>query len=130
MKLKELLRGVNTVYFKGDPDVEISGITYDSRKAKKGDLFICVSGFKYDGHSFIDDALGKGAVAFITEKDAEVPGAAVVKVESSRAAMPVLASNFYGNPSQKLRLIGITGTNGKTTTTYLIKSIMEANKQN
>ncbi|MGI6584638.1 MAG: UDP-N-acetylmuramoyl-L-alanyl-D-glutamate--2,6-diaminopimelate ligase [Gracilibacteraceae bacterium] len=129
MKLHELLKGVNTVYFKGDPDVEISGITYDSRKAKKGDLFICVSGFKYDGHSFIDDALGKGAVAFITEKDAEVPGAAVVKVESSRAAMPVIASNFYGNPSQKLRLIGITGTNGKTTTTYLIKSIMEANKQ-
>ncbi|HQI16758.1 MAG TPA: UDP-N-acetylmuramoyl-L-alanyl-D-glutamate--2,6-diaminopimelate ligase, partial [Bacillota bacterium] len=73
--------------------------------------------------------LQKGAVAFIVEKELEVPGAVVVKVESSRAAMPILASNFYGNPSQKLKLIGITGTNGKTTTTYLIKSIMEANKQ-
>jgi len=129
MKLEELLTGVDTVSFKGDLNIEINGIIYDSRKAKKGDLFICVSGYKYDGHSYINDALQKGAAAFIVEKDVEVPGAAVVKVENSRAVMPMLASNFYGNPSQKLKLIGITGTNGKTTTTYLIKSIMEANKQ-
>jgi UDP-N-acetylmuramoyl-L-alanyl-D-glutamate--2,6-diaminopimelate ligase len=129
MKLRELLKGVDTVSFNGDLNAEINGIVYDSRKTKKGDLFICVSGYKYDGHSYISDALQKGAAAFIVEKDVEVPGAAVIRVKSSRAAMSVLSSNFYGNPSQKLKLIGITGTNGKTTTTYLIKSIMEANKQ-
>lgn len=129
MKLQELLKGVNTISSKGNLDIEISGIAYDSRKVNKGDLFICVSGYKYDGHNYISDAIQKGAVAFITEKDTAAAEAVMVKVESSRSAMPILASNFYGNPSQKLRLIGITGTNGKTTTTYLIKSIMEANKK-
>ncbi|MDD4503637.1 MAG: UDP-N-acetylmuramoyl-L-alanyl-D-glutamate--2,6-diaminopimelate ligase [Clostridiaceae bacterium] len=129
MKLQELLRGVDTVSSNGELDVEINGIVYDSRKTKKGNLFICVSGYARDGHSYINDALQKGAAAFIVEKDVDVKGAAVVRVQSSRTAMPLLASNFYGNPAQKLRLIGITGTNGKTTTTYLIKSIMETNKQ-
>lgn len=128
MKLRELLEGVDTIWSEGDLNVEINGIVYDSRKIKKGNLFICVSGYTQDGHSYIDDAFQKGASAFIVEKDVTVPGAAVVKVQSSRAAMPILSSNFYGNPAQKLKLIGITGTNGKTTTTYLIKSILEANK--
>lgn len=129
MKLRELLRDVDTLSAKGNLDVEINGIVYDSRKTKRGNLFICVSGYTQDGHNYISDALQKGAAAFVVEKDVIVPGAAVVKVESSRKAMPILASKFYGNPTQRLRLIGITGTNGKTTTTYLIKSIMEANKQ-
>jgi UDP-N-acetylmuramoyl-L-alanyl-D-glutamate--2,6-diaminopimelate ligase len=128
MKLQELLEGVDTISSEGDLNVEINGIVYDSRKIKKGNLFICVSGYSQDGHSYINDALQKGASAFIVEKDVAVPGAAVVKVQSSRAAMPILSSNFYGNPAQKLKLIGITGTNGKTTTTYLVKSILEANK--
>lgn len=127
MKLGELLRDIDVISSKGDLDVEINGIVYDSRKARKGDLFICVSGFTKDGHDFIGDALQKGAVAFVVEKDVDVKGAAVVRVPNSRLAMPRLASVFYGNPTQKLRLIGITGTNGKTTTTYLIKSIMELN---
>ena len=129
MKLQELLKGVGIVSFNGDLNVEINGIVYDSRKTKKGNLFICVSGYTKDGHSYISDALQKGAAAFIVEKDVEVKGATVVKVHSSRSAMPLLASNFYANPTQELRLIGITGTNGKTTTTYLIKSIIEANRQ-
>lgn len=129
MKLKELLKGVDIISSKGDMDLEINGIAYDSRKIKNGNLFICVSGYTKDGHSFINDALKKGAVAIMVEKDVEIEGAAVVKVISSRSAMPLLALNFYDNPTQKLRLVGITGTNGKTTTTYLIKSIMEANGQ-
>lgn len=129
MKLKDLIKSIDIISSKGDLDVEIIGIVYDSRKVKKGDLFICVSGYTQDGHSYINDALNRGAVAFIVEKDVEVAGAAVVRVTSSRLAMPHLASSFYNNPTQKLRLIGITGTNGKTTTTYLIKSIMEANGQ-
>lgn len=130
MKLQEILKGVDTVSSKGDLDIEINGITYDSRKIKKGDLFICISGYTHDGHIYINEALQKGAAAFIVEKDADIDGtAAVVRVQSSRSAMPVLASNFYRNPAEKLRLIGITGTNGKTTATYLIRSILEANKQ-
>ena len=129
MKLEELLKGVAIISSKGDMDVEINGIAYDSRKIKKGNLFICVSGYTKDGHSYINDALRKGAEAILVEKDVDVAGAAVVKVPSCRAAMPLLALNFYGNPTQKLRLVGITGTNGKTTTSYLIKSIIEANGQ-
>ncbi len=126
MKLKELLKDVDIIYSMGDMNTEISGIAYDSRKIKKGNLFICVSGYTKDGHSFINEALQKGAAAFLVEKDVEAPGAALVKVKSSRAAMPILAACFYGNPTEKLQLIGITGTSGKTTTTYLIKSILEA----
>ncbi len=127
MKLRELIKDVDVLSSKGDLDIEINGIAYDSRKVKKGDLFICVSGYTQDGHNYISDAQSKGAVAFIVEKDVDLAGAAVVKVHSSRLAMPLLASGFYNNPTQRLRLIGITGTNGKTTTTYLIKSIMETN---
>jgi UDP-N-acetylmuramoyl-L-alanyl-D-glutamate--2,6-diaminopimelate ligase len=102
MKLQKLLEGVDTVSYEGNLDVEINGIVYDSRKIKKGNLFICVSGYTQDGHSFVDDALQKGAAAFIVEKDVTAFGAAVVKVKSSRAAMPIISSNFYGNPAQKL----------------------------
>ncbi len=126
MKLQELLKGIEIISSKGDLDVEINGIVYDSRKTRKGNLFICVSGYKQDGHSYISDALQKGAAAVIVEKDVDAKGVALVKVHSSRAAMPLLASAFYRNPTQKLRLVGITGTSGKTTTTYLIKSIFEA----
>ncbi|HYE82691.1 MAG TPA: UDP-N-acetylmuramoyl-L-alanyl-D-glutamate--2,6-diaminopimelate ligase [Clostridia bacterium] len=126
MKLSELLKDVDVMSSKGNLDVEINGIVYDSRKTKKGNLFICISGYTQDGHSYIKDALQKGAAAFLVEKDVEVEGAAVVKVKNSRSAMPVLAAGFYGNPTQKLQLIGITGTSGKTTTSYLVKSIFEA----
>lgn len=129
MKLVELLKGVETISSKGDMNVEINGITYDSRKVKKGDLFICVSGFSKDGHSFANDALRQGAAALLVEKDVEAEGVIQVKVPNCRAAMPRLALNFYDNPTQKLKLIGLTGTNGKTTTTYLIKSILERNGQ-
>jgi UDP-N-acetylmuramoyl-L-alanyl-D-glutamate--2,6-diaminopimelate ligase len=129
MKLQKLVKEIEIISSKGNLDVEINGIAYDSRKVKKGNLFICVSGYTQDGHDYISDALQKGAAAFIVEKDVDVKGAAVVKVQSSRAAMPLLASTFYNNPTHRLRLVGITGTNGKTTTTYLIKSIIEANKQ-
>lgn len=126
MKLRDLLKGIQTISVKGDLDIEISGVVYDSRKTRKGCLFICVSGFTQDGHSYIDDALRKGAAAVMVEKDVEVEGVTVVRVENSRAAMPVIAVNFYGNPTKQLSLIGITGTSGKTTTTYLVKSILEA----
>ncbi|MGE5633004.1 MAG: UDP-N-acetylmuramoyl-L-alanyl-D-glutamate--2,6-diaminopimelate ligase [Caulobacteraceae bacterium] len=129
MKLTELLKGVEVLSHEGNLNVEISGVIYDSRKARKGNLFICISGYAQDGHKYIHDAVERGAAAVLVEKDVEIEGITVVKVKSTREAMPVLAYNFYENPTDSLRLIGITGTNGKTTTTYLIKSIMEANKR-
>lgn len=126
MKLREILADIDVISFTGDMDLEIKGITYDSRKVRAGDLFICVSGYVQDGHNYINDALSKEAAAFIVERDVEAAGAAIVKVKSSRAAMPLLASSFYGNPTEELQLVGITGTSGKTTTTYLLKSIFEA----
>lgn len=125
MKLAELLKGVEVLSYSGDLNIEISGITYDSRETCKGDMFICVSGYTKDGHQYIGEALEKGASALLVEKDVDFSEAAVVKVRSSRDAMAILSANFYEYPAEKLRLIGITGTNGKTTTTYLLKSILE-----
>lgn len=126
MKLAELLKGVEVLSYKGNLDIDISGLTYDSRDTQKGNLFICISGYTQDGHRYVRDAAEKGAAALLVEKDMEPIDLAVVKVRNSREAMPVLAVNFYSNPTDRLKLIGITGTNGKTTTTYLIRSILEA----
>lgn len=130
MKLRDLIKNIEIVSSKGDLDVNINGIAYDSRNVKQGDLFICVSGYKQDGHNYINDALSKGAAAFVVEKDVNVKDASVVRVNSSRHTMPLLASVFYNNPTEKLKLIGITGTSGKTTTTYLIRAILEAARKN
>lgn len=125
MKLKDALFGVDIVGRYGSADVHIREITYDSRKVSKGSLFICIPGFQYDGHKYIRDAIKKGAVAVLTEKDVETEGATVVKLKDTRKAMPAIANNFYKHPTEKLKLIGVTGTNGKTTTTYLIDSILQ-----
>jgi UDP-N-acetylmuramoyl-L-alanyl-D-glutamate--2,6-diaminopimelate ligase len=129
MKLIDVMRGVDIVGRYGSDSVEISNLTYDSRKVTKGSLFICITGFKMDGHAYVKEAVNKGAAAILVEKDVEAEGVTIVKVADTRKAMPYIASNFYGNPTQKLKLIGITGTNGKTTTTYLINSILEHAKK-
>ena len=106
-------------------DIEITGIAYDSRKVCEGNLFVCIKGYETDGHKFAASAAKNGAAVIVAEDkiDVDVP---VVYVESSRRAIAELAAEFYGHPSEKLSLIGITGTNGKTTITYLVKSILEA----
>lgn len=125
MKLKELLNGVETIKITGNEELNISGITFDSREVKAGYLFICISGFKADGHDFAAEAIDRGAVALLAEREIEGLGATTVVVENTRRETPRLAANFYGHPQKKLKVIGITGTNGKTTTTYLVKSIIE-----
>jgi len=106
---------------------EISQITYDSRGACEGALFICLRGINFDGHNFIEKAVAAGASAVLIEKNfaGRIPQrVGIISVENTRVAMAHVAANFYGNPAKKMRIIGVTGTNGKTTTTYFIEEIL------
>jgi UDP-N-acetylmuramoyl-L-alanyl-D-glutamate--2,6-diaminopimelate ligase len=129
MKLSEVVRGIDMIDRYGNMEVDINDIVYDSRKVSPGCLFICITGFKQDGHKYLEDAIKKGALAAIIEKDVEVTGITLIKVADTRKSMPIIGSNFYRHPTETLKLIGITGTNGKTTTTYLIKSILDQAKK-
>jgi len=141
MTLSKVLEGVavtklfQTMYGKMvvTHEVEIRGIQYDSRKVARDEVFVAIRGTATDGHKFINAAIGKGARAVVVEDDSAIPDslfmhAGVVKivVHDSRKALAQISANFYGHPSRRLTLVGVTGTNGKTTTTYLIKSILEA----
>ncbi len=124
MKLKELLAGVPVLECAADPEGEISDICYDSRKAAPGSLFVAVTGFAADGNRFIPMAMEKGAVAVVTAKkpEGDIP---YVLVSSDRLALALLSCNFYGNPARDMTMIGITGTNGKTSSTLLLKQVLE-----
>ncbi len=126
MKLAELFKGVDYKIISGDPDIEISGVQYDSRKVTPASLFVCIAGFKTDGHIFAAEAAAKGAAAVLVEKIIDVPaGVVVIHTSNTRKALSALARNYYEKPDRTLRVIGVTGTNGKTTTTHLIKAILE-----
>ncbi len=125
MKLKELLREIEVTDLRAPEDMEISDVCYDSRKAGPGAAFIAVRGYETDGHKYIPAAVEKGASLVICEEapSAETP---YVLVKDSRRAMAVAAANFFGRPAEELTVIGVTGTNGKTTTTNLIRSLLMA----
>src|SRR5262249_11253042 len=128
MKLRELLPGLEYRKVTGDVDAEITGIAYDSRQVSPGDLFVAIRGIQTDGNQFISPAISRGASAIVSAGPAhpEFTTKPWVEVEDERAALAVLAGNFYDHPTGKLHVIGITGTNGKTTTTYLVESILRA----
>jgi len=109
----------------GAPEVEISGLAYSSASVSQGALFFCVPGFTADGHDFAPDAVQRGAAALVCERPLDL-GVPEVQVESVRAAMGPVASRFYGHPSHDLQVVGITGTNGKTTTAFLVREVLEA----
>ncbi len=125
MDLREALRIIGVEY-NGEVDgIEISGISYDSRTVKAGDLFFAVTGLKADRHEFAAAAVENGAVAVVCERDIPGIGVPCIKVSNSRIAMAQFGEAFYGYPASKLKLIGVTGTKGKTTITHLIKSVLE-----
>lgn len=125
MTLAELLKDVEITKVQGNIDVKISGITFDSKAVKPGYAFICIKGFKSDGHDFAADALERGAVAIVAEHDLDDVAATTVVTKNTRLAAAKMAAAQFGYPNRRFKLLGVTGTNGKTTTTYLVKSVLE-----
>ena len=124
MNLSKLITNLDIKEINGDLNSNIKGIYHNSRKIRRDFLFVCIKGFSFDGHNFIDEAINRGAVALVVEKEISPrPGITIIRVDDSRKALAILANQFYGFPSRKLKLIGITGTNGKTTITYMLRAI-------
>ena len=124
MKLRELLSGVEVLEWHAPEELEIGGVSYDSRETAPGDLFVAMTGYAADGHDFIPMARGKGAGCILCERAPE--GAQPwVKVAHSRRALALLSANWFSHPAEEMTMIGVTGTNGKTTTTYLLKEVLE-----
>ncbi|MBO5973583.1 MAG: UDP-N-acetylmuramoyl-L-alanyl-D-glutamate--2,6-diaminopimelate ligase, partial [Clostridia bacterium] len=110
---------------KTDLDTDITDVCFDSRRVRSGSLFVAVTGFKTDGHLYINSAVEKGAAAILAEREVEGLSVPVFVVDNTRRALAHAASNFFGDPARSLKMIGVTGTNGKTTTTTLIKEMLE-----
>lgn len=126
MKLVEVLKDIDFNTIVGKLDKDIKGVAHDSRDIKEGYLFICFPGLKTDGHLFVEQAIQNGAIAILAERKVDVPeGISLHLCSDCRKAMPKVAANYYERPSDSLKLVGVTGTNGKTTVTHLIKAILE-----
>lgn len=132
MELKKILAGIEGIKGKGSLDIDISNIDSDSRKIKDGGLFVAIKGFEVNGNDYIKSAIEKGAVAVMTEPDVDkallkeiADKVTIIVVPNTRLGLAIASCNFYNNPSRKFKLIGITGTKGKTTTSFMTKAILE-----
>ncbi len=132
MELKKVLAGLEGLKSKGSLDIDINNLDSDSRNIKEGDMFVAIKGFDVDGHEYIKDAISKGAKVILAESDIdkkiikEIPDdVTIILSDNTRHALAICACNFYKNPSKKVKLIGITGTKGKTTTSFMTKAILE-----
>ena len=130
MELLQVLNGLNVKESVNNLDLNITNIHSDSRKIKEGGLFVAIDGYLQKGIDFLDNAILNGAVAVIVEDDVDIKSlpqdVTYLKVGDTRRALAVTSCNLYDNPSRKFKLIGVTGTKGKTTTTYMIKSLLES----
>jgi UDP-N-acetylmuramoyl-L-alanyl-D-glutamate--2,6-diaminopimelate ligase len=126
-ELKKLLERVDYKCLQGDVNIQVDKIIYDSRKADKDSLFFCVPGTVVDGHKFACEVVEKGTVALVVENEVDVPSnVTVIMVENVRLAMAIMSAAYFDYPAEQLKVIGVTGTKGKTTTTYMVKSILES----
>jgi UDP-N-acetylmuramoyl-L-alanyl-D-glutamate--2,6-diaminopimelate ligase len=127
MKLQQLLETIDIINISGDLEGEVSAVCYSAGECKADSLFVAIPGLMYDGHDFIRDAVNRGAKYIVYEKDIRLPGGiTVIRVNNSRRSLGILARNYFSNPSAGLTLIAVIGTNGKTTITYLLESILKS----
>lgn len=126
MKVSALLERLEYTCCQGSTEQEVSTVVYDSRKVQENSLFICIRGAVVDGHKFIPDVIARGARTLVVEEEVQAPeNVTVIQVKDTRYAMAFISAAYFGYPAEKLKTIGITGTKGKTTTTYMVKSILE-----
>lgn len=127
MKLSKLVEKLQYTVIQGSTDIDITELIYDSRKAVKDSVFVCISGTVRDAHDFVNEVVEKGVSVLVVEKDVKVPETVtVIRVEDTRYALALLSAAYFDYPASKLKTIGITGTKGKTTTTYMVRSILES----